>query len=780
MSDLKLNKTEPARTQSYADSSSTSSESISRPDPAQTKVPSQLVRQYLQQLSQQQGQLPDLMAQKQQALLRQLAQLLESQTAPQASQEAAGSVSTTTSVAATANSHQPLQQLLQRLLPLLSANDPLLKQPLAQRGSEVILLRQLAQSPQLLSTLLQQLPPALQESSASGRALMQWLVQSITLRLAPQKMPQSLVTQLQQQQVSLAIIQPDKRSLQNLEHLNRATLQFIQHSQAAVNQSGELISLGGRPTLAPSEAKTETSQDVKPQTAPVRPEMATIKTISPEKLAQSLLSAANASEGTETHQDAKPQAAHARPEVAATKAISAEKLAQQLSVPESATEEPASEAETAPSTRVALQTKGATSSTQLPNGEQKHTATIPVTSEPNLKNRVEATTSAVTANETETEVAQEVGQKVKTAVQPLNATVVVANEPANKLATGLSPRADATLAIDKHATPLANAAADATEEQPLSPPRPGSEQAQSKATATKTERQPILQRMAALLHAGPSTAEQDPVATLDPAAKPLIIPNRMSLGSFIHEIHLHLAGRQLPDPLKPALKNLVDAMAQPLTQPDAVEQWFDFLRQPLSSDSTAGRALQQWALTLLSIRLQQMAAATDPAAPTQQQLQSLLNNEEHQQLTHKLAASLFGQTERFQQLQQDAQQQIPNYVPLPPQQPGDREGGLSLQRSAGKQSPYQWTLSFFIELPQLGPLQIRACLDIPDIQLQVMAERLSAVDKIKETLPLLEGRFRELGLTPGGFVCRQGKIIPPKTEDELSSASPSAGVSIRI
>lgn len=778
MSDLKLNKTEPARTQSYADGSSTSSESVSRPDPAQTKVPSQLVRQYLQQLSQQQGQLPDLMAQKQQALLRQLTQLLESQTAPQALQEAAGSASTTTSVAATANSHQPLQQLLQRLLPLLSANDPLLKQPLAQRGSEVILLRQLAQSPQLLSTLLQQLPPALQESSASGRALMQWLVQSITLRLAPQKMPQSLVTQLQQQQVSLAMIQPDKRSLQNLEHLNRATLQFIQQSQAAVNQSGELATLSGRPTLAPSEANIETSQDGKPQTAPVRPEMVAIKAISPEKLAQSLLTADNASEGTAPHQDAKPQTVHARPEVAATKTISAEKLAQQLPVPESATEEPAGEAETAPSNRDALQTKGTTSSTQLPNGEQKRTATIPVTPEPNLKNRAEATTPTVTA--TETEVAQEVAQKVKTVALPPNATVTVANEPANKLATGLSPRADAVLAVDKHGAPVTNATADATEEQPLSPPRPGSEQAQSKATATKTERQPILQRMAALLHAGPSTAEQAPAATLDPTPKPLLIPNRMSLGSFVHEIHLHLAGRQLPDPLKPALKNLVAALAQPLTQPDAVEQWFDFLRQPLSSDSSAGRALQQWALTLLSIRLQQMAAATDPVAPTQQQLHSLLNNEEHQQLTHKLAASLFGQTERFQQLQQDAQQQIPNYVPLPPLQPGDREGGLSMQRSAGKQSPYQWTLSFFIELPQLGPLQIRACLDIPDIQLQVMAERLSAVDKIKETLPLLEGRFRELGLTPGGFVCRQGKIIPPKTEDEISSASPSAGVSIRI
>ncbi|WP_460882097.1 flagellar hook-length control protein FliK, partial [Pseudaeromonas pectinilytica] len=455
-----------------------------------------------------------------------------------------------------------------------------------------------------------------------------------------------------------------------------------------------------------------------------------------------------------TNPDSKPQATPARAEITAAKAISTEKLVQQLPEPESATEEPAGEAEIAPSNREALQTKGATRSTQLPNGESKPTATLPTAPDPGIKNRVQTTAPAATSVD---------------ATQKVNAAVTAANEPTSKLATGLPSKTEATLTVDKNGAPVVQAIADATKEQPIAP----------KATTTKVERQPILQRMAALLHASPTSAEQASVSTLDPAPPPLI-PNRMSLGSFVHEIHLHLAGRQLPDPLKPALKNLVDALAQPLTQPDAVEQWFDFLRQPLSSDSTAGRALQQWALTLLSIRLQQMAVTTDPTSSAQQQPHPLLNHEEHQQLTHKLAASLFGQTERFQQLQQDAQQQIPNYVPLPPQQPGDREGGLSMQRSAGKQSPYQWTLSFFIELPQLGPLQIRACLDIPDIQLQVMAERLSAVDKIKETLPLLEGRFRELGLTPGGFVCRQGKIIPPQTEDETSSASATAGFSIRI
>ncbi|MBP8126671.1 MAG: flagellar hook-length control protein FliK [Aeromonadaceae bacterium] len=482
--------------------------------------------------------------------------------------------------------------------------------------------------------------------------------------------------------------------------------------------------------------------------------MATIKAISTETL-ESLSTSDHAAEGTETNPDSKPQTAPARTEIVTAKIISAEKLAQQLPVPGSTTEDLAAEAETTVPNRDAGQTKGVSSSTALPNGEPKPTATPPTPPDPGIKNRVQTTAPAATPVD---------------AAQKVNAALTVANEQASKRPTGLSSKTEAEPAVDKNGAPVAQATANTTKEQSTA----------LKATTTKVERQPILQRMAALLHASPGAVEQASGSTLDPAPNPPLIPNRMSLGSFVHEIHLHLAGRQLPDPLKPALKNLVDALAQPLTQPDAVEQWFDFLRQPLSSDSTAGRALQQWALTLLSIRLQQMAATTDPTSSAQQQPHPLLNHEEHQQLTHKLAASLFGQTERFQQLQQDAQQQLPNYVPLPPQQPGDREGGLSMQRSAGKQSPYQWTLSFFIEVPQLGPLQIRACLDVPDIQLQVMAERLSAVDKIKETLPLLEGRFRELGLTPGGFVCRQGKIIPPQTEDEISSASPTAGVSIRI
>lgn len=129
-------------------------------------------------------------------------------------------------------------------------------------------------------------------------------------------------------------------------------------------------------------------------------------------------------------------------------------------------------------------------------------------------------------------------------------------------------------------------------------------------------------------------------------------------------------------------------------QGDEVKQWFYLLQQPLSSSSSTGRALQQWALTLFFNPLQQLQSEADEGNRRQQQQSNPLLDEEHKQLTEKLATSLLGQTERFKQLHQETQQLLPTYVPLPPQQPGGRESGLSLQRSPGKQNPYQWTSAF--------------------------------------------------------------------------------------
>lgn len=595
MSDIKLNDPASGKIPQYTDAEALDNapDAAQRPPTTSTaESPAALMRQYLSLLTRQQGQLPDEVAQKQQALLRLLSSKLDTSPVTGGNNQPV------------ATENQPLQQLLQRILPLLNPRDPLLNQPIMSQDNEPIPLRQLIATPALVTTLMQQLPASLQESSASGRALQQWLLQSLALRIPAEQLNRNLRMALIQQQIAPPSGASDKRLMANLEQLSRATLQFIWQSQSA-NQT---------------------------------------------------------------------------------------------------TANPASPAATLPPVGKAA--------TQLPEA---------------MLGKLPAETAKAI---------------------PTEATV----KPSSPAAASSLPAADSA-----------------------------SHPQTAGIAASKGEHIPLLQRMGALLQTqltiGPSQSQPVPPQDALPAA---VLP-RVPLGAFIFEIGQHLAARQLPEILRPSLKRLYDALQSPLQQGDEVKQWFDFLQQPLSSSSSTGRALQQWALTLFSIRLQQLQSETEEGNLRQQQQNNPLLDEEHKQLTEKLATSLLGQTERFKQLHQEMQQPLPTYVPLPPQQPGGRESGLSLQRSPGKQNPYQWTLSFFLEPPQLGAIQIRARLDIPDIQLQVMAERLTTVDKIRQTLPLLEGRFRELGLQPTPFICRQGKITHPSdTDGSVDMDETTAGFSIRI
>ena len=70
MSDIKLNDPAQATPPHYADAEplDNASNQTQRQDGAATNTPAALIRQYLSQLTRQQGQLPDEVAQKQQAL----------------------------------------------------------------------------------------------------------------------------------------------------------------------------------------------------------------------------------------------------------------------------------------------------------------------------------------------------------------------------------------------------------------------------------------------------------------------------------------------------------------------------------------------------------------------------------------------------------------------------------------------------------------------------------------------------------------------------------------
>ena len=633
MSDIKLNDPAQATPPHYADAEplDNASNQTQRQDGAATNTPAALIRQYLSQLTRQQGQLPDEVAQKQQALLRLLSGQLEN----------------TSQSADSSPENQPLQQLLQRLLPLLRPQDPLLNQQVMTQEQMPVLLRQLAASPNLVTTLMQQLPVSLQETSAPGRALMQWLVQSIALRIPAEQLNRNLLSALTQQQIALPSAEIDKRQMMNLDQLSRATLQFILQSQSS-----------GKPVLPQQGAAT--SGTTVPPTGNSSSQTTEQGAILPEELASG-------------------------------------------------------------------------------QGEANHA-----------------------------------GSKTPPAVSPTRMPLSGVNlPPASNKGTELSVQGDKTVA-----PPLVTAES-AQSPSAVKTANDGSRLLEALSlVGQKAESLPLLQRMGALLQ-GHTAVSQSPQPMVPTLSSPPIMPLPMPLGAFIFEIGQQLGTRRLPDLLRPSLQRLYDALQSPLQQSSEVEQWFEFLQQPLSSSSSTGRALQQWALTLFSIRLQQLQAEAEMANPRKDQPANPLLTEEHKQLTEKMAASLLGQTERFKQLHQEMQQPLPNYVPLPPQQPGGRESGLSMQRSPSKHNPYQWTLSFYLEPPQLGAIQIRARLDIPDIQLQVMAERLTTVDRVRETLPLLEGRFRELGLQPTQFGCRQGKVSPPADESGDGDDTTS-GLSIRI
>ena len=256
-----------------------------------------------------------------------------------------------------------------------------------------------------------------------------------------------------------------------------------------------------------------------------------------------------------------------------------------------------------------------------------------------------------------------------------------------------------------------------------------------------------------------------PHGALAPSAQPL------PLNEFVHQLVQQQT--RVPDPLRPLLQSLSAALQQPLTSEVDVQQWMAFLKAPLADSSVMGRNLRQWGATLLAIRFGQqgMLSATQQQHIGQQLSPNWLSlfGEENQRTLDKLTGQFLGQLERLQQQAGDPAQPLPNYVPLPTTHVERRESGLNQQSQRKENGSYQWSLNFSLDLGAQGAVQIKVNLDLPDIQMQMTAEKMSTVDRIKETLPLLEERFRQLGLCPSTLGCRQGKVsLTPMTEPSSS------------
>ena len=232
----------------------------------------------------------------------------------------------------------------------------------------------------------------------------------------------------------------------------------------------------------------------------------------------------------------------------------------------------------------------------------------------------------------------------------------------------------------------------------------------------------------------------------------------------------------IPTSLRSAATELIRQFSLPLKTGQDVNEWMQFLLQPMDSDTTYSKSLQQWLFQLLTQR-----------ARTSQQVQQNDANEHDSPIIKEQLSRLDKLSEQSVELfrlpsQPTASQtSVPSHIhmPLPPRQDGEEQGQLSLQRNTKDDSERGWNIALYLEPSKLGPIRFQARIALPEISLSIVAEKISTIDLIKQTYPLLEQRFRQLGLTPQTLQVRQGK---PRKETATESAVPptTAGLSIKI
>lgn len=268
-----------------------------------------------------------------------------------------------------------------------------------------------------------------------------------------------------------------------------------------------------------------------------------------------------------------------------------------------------------------------------------------------------------------------------------------------------------------------------------------------------------------------------PPAAANLSAQPLPpLQQPMPLGDFLHQLSGLLARRNLPELLRPALQQIDKVFTTPLTQPTQMEEWFSFLRQPLLGDSGQSKALLQWGIALLTYRLQQQTAPT--STPGNLPPANLAKEETNPgQWAHRATQQLLQQAERLTPSPPETPPWMLPQIPLPPHYSGGRGGQLALRRQTGEAGRTQWVISFSLEPEQLGPIRIKAFLDLPEIRLQTVAERAQTVEKMRQQLPILENRLRELGLQPAPSQCRQDKVVMAEAPTVPTATD---GLSVRI
>lgn len=262
-------------------------------------------------------------------------------------------------------------------------------------------------------------------------------------------------------------------------------------------------------------------------------------------------------------------------------------------------------------------------------------------------------------------------------------------------------------------------------------------------------------------------------------------PKGSPLDYFTNALKIQLSNTALPQKLRDEAKNLLDKLSDPVNDLPSVSNWLNFTQGPMSPSSTQALALHQWAFMLLAIRFSQLGKSVDSflkktvdleddAADFDHELSKdaeKLLKEESKHTVSSLIDKTFEQISRMQNPNRDNLPVMFQYVPLPPNYDGGKEGGFNAYPVVEEDGKKAWHLNFAFDLKDIGAVEIKAVAKLPEIKIAVIAENMQGLERVQNELPKLQKTLQDIGITTRSVSTRLGTIHMNNSQENSFSAA---------
>lgn len=262
-------------------------------------------------------------------------------------------------------------------------------------------------------------------------------------------------------------------------------------------------------------------------------------------------------------------------------------------------------------------------------------------------------------------------------------------------------------------------------------------------------------------------------------------PKGSPLDYFTNALKIQLSNTALPQKLRDEAKNLLDKLSDPVNDLPSVSNWLNFTQGPMSPSSTQALALHQWAFMLLAIRFSQLGKSVDSflkktvdldddAADFDHELSKdaeKLLKEESKHTVSSLIDKTFDQISRLQNPNRDNLPVMFQYVPLPPNYDGGKEGGFNAYPVVEEDGKRAWHLNFVFDLKDVGAVEIKAVAKLPEIKIAVIAENMQGLERVQSELPKLQKTLQDIGITTRSVSTRLGTIHMNNSQENSFNAT---------